>query len=198
MGNAFKSSKDGNISTLPSSCESPSSQSDAALIEANSLRQKADQLQSQATQLSKQSQWEYQHGSKSEAKKLSDQKKALYNEINQKRRQATDLIFEHYNRNRPADVIDLHGLYVAEALEYLQRKIDECRIKNIQRLEVITGMGNHSTDNIAKIKPKVEEFARRNHLDITQYPGYVVLNLTQNKQSQLPTTHQNKGRCIIS
>jgi DNA-nicking Smr family endonuclease len=195
MGNAFKSSKDGNISTLP--YESSSSSQSDALIEANSLRQKADQLQSQSTQVSKQSQWEYQHGSKSEAKKLSDQKKTLYNEMNQKRIQAADLIFQHYNRNRPVDAIDLHGLYVAEALEYLQRKIDECRIKNISTLQVIAGMGNHSTDNIAKIKPKVEEFARRNHLDITPFPGYVVLNLTQNKQSQLPTTHQNKDRCII-
>lgn len=195
MGNIFTSSNDGDISILSSSFESSLSQSDA-LTEANSLRRKADQLRCKAEEASKQSQWEYQFGSKSEAKNLSNEKKALYNQMNQKRRQAANLIFEHFNRNRPADVIDLHGLYVAEALEYLQRKIDDCRAKNISKLEVITGMGNHSTDNIAKIKPKVEEFALRNHLNITPFAGYVVLNLTQNQHDQLPT-YQNNDRCII-
>ena len=85
---------------------------------------------------------------------------------------------------------------MAEALQYLQQKIDECRVNNISKLEVITGMGNHSTDKIAKIKPKVEEFARRNHLDITPFPGYVVLNLTPNKQSQV-STHSKKHECKI-
>jgi DNA-nicking Smr family endonuclease len=195
MGNAFTSSNNDGISTSSSRSEASLAQSNV-LTEADSLRKKAHQLQCKALEASKQSQWEYRFGSKSEAKKLSTEKEALYNEMHEKNHQAAKRIFEHYNRGRPAGVIDLHGLYVAEALEYLQRKVDDCRAKNIVRLEVITGMGNHSPDNIAKIKPKVEEFALRNQLSMTPFGGHVVLNLTQNKQYQKPT-HRNNHGCII-
>jgi DNA-nicking Smr family endonuclease len=195
MGNVFTSSNNDGIKTSSSSSESSLSQSDV-LTKAESLREKANQLQSNAKQASKQSQWEYRFGSKSEAKILSNEKKALYKQMNERRRQAAALIFGHYNGDRPADVIDLHGLYVAEALEYLQRKIDDCRAKNILQLKAITGMGNHSPDKIAKIKPKVEEFALQNHLNMTSFDGYVILKLSENRQYQMPIS-QNNTECII-
>ncbi len=48
--------------------------------------------------------------------------------MNEKRRQAAKLtMFEHYNQHHPANIIDLHGLYVKEVLKALQHKIDACR-----------------------------------------------------------------------
>jgi hypothetical protein len=57
-------------------------------------------------------------------------------------------------------------------------------------------MGNHSPDKIAKIKPKVEEFALQNHLNMTSFDGYVILKLSENRQYQMPIS-QNNTECII-
>ncbi|CAF4743356.1 unnamed protein product, partial [Rotaria sp. Silwood2] len=139
---------------------------------------------------SQQSQIEYYSGYKAEAKILSIQKTNLYRQMNEKNQQAAKLIIKHFNQNRPNNVIDLHGLYVEEALQYLQKQIDECRSNNISQLTVITGIGNNSQDKIARIKPKVENLARQNHLKMTPYGGHVVIDLTE-------TNHQDTNGCII-
>jgi len=195
MGNAFSSYDDDNIATLSSSYELSSSQLDV-LTKAESLRGKARQLRMKAKEASEQSQYEYHHGSKSKAKTLSNEKNDLYQQMNQKNRQAAELIFEHYNQGRAQNVIDLHGLYVEEALEYLQQKVYDCRSNNISQLTVITGKGNNSPQNIAKIKPKVEKFASENHLKMIPYDGHVVLELTTKYQYQM-TSNQNNNGCII-
>lgn len=159
------------------------------LIQAESLRKKARQFHLEAQDASNQSQHEYHHGDKAQAKVLSEKKKTLYNQMNENNAQAAQLIFNHYNKNRPNDEIDLHELYVNEALEYLQTKIDQCRLKSISQLKVITGIGNHSQENIAKIKPKVEQFAHKNNIQMEIYPGHIILNLSTN-------VHHNKN-CII-
>jgi len=196
MGNALFSSNHATISTLSFSSESSSSSQFDVLTKAESLRKKARQLQIKAKETSEQSQYEYHHGSKSKAKTLSIEKNDLYKQMHEKNCQAAALIFEHYNQNHPENVIDLHGLYVAEALEYLQKKLDDCRSKNISKLTVITGKGNNSPQNIAKIKPKVENFAQKNHLKVIPYDGHVVLELTTIYQYQT-TGHQNNDGCII-
>ena len=64
--------------------------------------------------------------------------------MREKNEQAANLIFKHFNDHRPSNVIDLHGLYVAEALKSLEGKLQACRAAKISQLTVITGMGNHS------------------------------------------------------
>ena len=163
---------------------------------AESLRHQANQLRLEAQALAKQSQQEYRFGCKSQAKVLSTRKANLYQQINEKNRQAAALIFNEYNHHRPKNVIDLHGLYVAEALKYLQDKVDQCRSEGIFEITVITGMGNNSPNNIAKIKPEVEKFAHDNQLKITSYAGHVVLNLAIDKQCQ-STFEPKCEQCII-
>lgn len=75
---------------------------------------------------------------------------------------AAETIYLHRNGGRPDTSIDLHGLYVNEALGYLQQ-----RLKIMDRgdkLDVITGAGHHSDDHIAKIKPAVVDLLKKKRL----------------------------------
>jgi len=194
MGNLFSSTEEDDDSVLSNS-SGPFLQSGIP-TEAASLRNQARQLMLEARAASKQSQFEYRSGCKSQAKVLSIQKTTLYRQMEERNQQAAELIFEHFNQNRPNNIIDLHGLYVAEALKYLQDKLKECRSKNILQLTVITGMGNNSPDKMAKIKPEVEKFARENHFKITCHPGHIVVDLEKDDQYQT-TNNQNTNECII-
>ena len=125
MGSKFSSTTDDHHSTFSATSVPSSVQSDIP-IEAESLRRQARQCKSEAEATSQQSQREYRSGRKAEAKTLSVQKKYLYSQMNEKNDRAAALIFEHFNRNLPDHFIDLHGLYVLEALTYLQQKINKC------------------------------------------------------------------------
>ena len=120
----------------------------------------------------------------------------LYQQANERNRQAAQLFFEHFNRDRAKDVIDLHGLYVAEALEYLQRKIDQCRSEKIQQVTVITGIGNNSPDNIAKIKPEVEKCAHQHGLKMIPCSGSVLLQLAVDEKNENPPSEKTHA-CAI-
>ena len=127
------------------------SSSSETLRQTESFRTAASQLVSQAKTLSKPSEDEYNSEGRSQAKTLSTEKARLYQQANERNRQAAQLFFEHFKRDRAKDVIHL---CVAEALEYLQTKTDLCRSEKVQQLTVITGIGKSSPDNIAKIKPE--------------------------------------------
>jgi DNA-nicking Smr family endonuclease len=195
MGNLFSSRGDDDILTSTSSSGSSLLQP-SVLIAAGLLRSEARQLQLAAKAASDQSQLAYHSGDKSQAKTLSNKKATLYAQMNGKNDQAAELIFEHFNQGRSNNIIDLHGLYVAEALKYLQRKLDKCRSENISQLTVITGMGNNSPNKIAKIKPEVEKFARKNHLQIVPFDGHVVINLTTDGQHET-TRYRDTNACTI-
>ncbi|CAF0868869.1 unnamed protein product [Adineta ricciae] len=165
--------------------------------EALALRNEARQLLSEAQLSSKQSQDEYQHGCRARAKELSIRKNAFYAQMNDKNEQAARIIFQHFNRTRPNNEIDLHGLYVNEALNYLENKMNKSRSENVLQLKVITGMGNNSPNRISKIKPQVEEFVRRNSLQATIYPGHLIINLFTSENSTTKNPSSNTDQCII-
>ncbi|KAF8418961.1 hypothetical protein EV426DRAFT_616894 [Tirmania nivea] len=93
-------------------------------------------------------------------------------------RQARDYIFRVNNANRAGDEIDLHGLYVAEAKEILNKRIRAERARGTKGLHVIVGKGNHSTGGIQKIKPAVKGLCRKLNLQFS--------------------TEENAGRMYIS
>ncbi|CAF1095008.1 unnamed protein product [Adineta steineri] len=194
MGNLSSSTNDDDNSDFSNTYRS-SSQSGIP-SEAASLRREASQLRFEAKAASQQSQYEYHFGSKSEAKVLSTEKKHLYKQMDKKNQQVATLIFEHFNRDLSYNVIDLHGLYVDEALEYLEHRLAMCRSANILKLTVITGMGNNSPNKIAKIKPQVKKFVRENCLKVTGYSGHIEIDLSTNNE---PTadSYQNTNGCII-
>ncbi len=59
--------------------------------------------------------------------------------------------------------VDLHHLYVSEALRRLRATIDLAWRQNWKRLRVICGEGKHSYDNVPKINPKVNDILSRWH-----------------------------------
>lgn len=124
-----------------------------------------DQLRSQAhdhftsaRKLGQLAQNAYLKGDHEGARKYSQQKNEQYSMAYSKRAKACENAFSRNNQHRAVDEIDLHGLYVDEALDKLSKRIRVCRNEGYQSLNVVTGLGNHSPSGVPKIRPKVLEY----------------------------------------
>ncbi|WOO86147.1 Smr domain-containing protein [Vanrija pseudolonga] len=106
----------------------------------------------------------YKSGDGARAKQLSEQGKQ--HQANQQRLdgQASDWIFRENNKTQPHGTIDLHGLYVKEAIERVESAIADGQRSGAQELRVITGKGIHSQNHQAKIKPAVEQLMQKYNL----------------------------------
>ncbi|XP_008194330.1 uncharacterized protein LOC103313264 isoform X1 [Tribolium castaneum] len=102
---------------------------------------------------------------------------------------AAVVLQENQARNFTKSTIDLHHLYVKEALEALDRFLDQeiqfLRNNSLKRgsLRVITGRGKHSANGIPKIKPAViarleERNLKYNHIN----PGYLRVVISKNSE----------------
>lgn len=76
---------------------------------------------------------------------------------------AAYIIFEINNEDLDDDEVDLHGLFVSEAIAKLTQCIDHARRNDIDELTVIVGQGNNSESG-SKLKPAVTEFATVNRI----------------------------------
>lgn len=65
------------------------------------------------------------------------------------------------NRDSPHGTIDLHGLYVKEAIERTEKAIAEGQRQGMEEMRVIVGKGIHSQGHVAKIKPAVQDLMRK-------------------------------------
>lgn len=136
-----------------------------------------------------QSQAAYNRGDGASAHSLSEEGKrhgALMDEYNHR---AADYIFRENNAvgRVDGDTIDLHGLYVEEAEDVLEKRIRYARGEGRGGLHVIVGKGNHSPHHVQKIKPKVEALCREMGLQYATEPnaGRVFVNL-QGGTAQMP------------
>ncbi|KAK4050754.1 hypothetical protein OIO90_004976 [Microbotryomycetes sp. JL221] len=84
--------------------------------------------------------------------------KEMYND------QAADWIFKANNQTQPFGTIDLHGLYVQEAIERTEQSIQQCRNQGLPELRVIVGKGIHSQRHVAKIKPAIIDLMEKERL----------------------------------
>ena len=106
----------------------------------------------------------FRRGDKATAKQLSDAAKKEFESMKAANAKAAEAQFEFLNASRADDVIDLHGLHVDEAIAKLRSRIHRCRERRLPSLTVIVGVGNHSVNNIAKLKPVVTKFLADNEL----------------------------------
>jgi hypothetical protein len=130
----------------------------------NEYRSKSNDFGKRMQEAFEASQNAWKSGDKKKAKEYSDlgyeyrQKMQIYNS------KAVKLIVTSNNNGREFDEIDLHGLYVKEALEFFIETANLKLVsKSIEFLKVITGKGLHSKEG-PKIKQAIIEYCDKNAL----------------------------------
>ena len=83
---------------------------------------------------------------------------------------AADEIFAHHNPEAGTrlDTIDLHGLFVKEAIARSDKHISACKRARVTRTTFITGKGNRSLNGRPVLKPNIEQHLRQ--LGLTVLP----------------------------
>lgn len=119
---------------------------------------------------------------------LASKQTKLYNRANGFA--AAQLLEEHSKRLCNFDTLDLHYLYVAEAIQALDIFIDrninllQGESKQIQNLFVITGRGNHSKNKKSRIKPAVIHRLKERSIRFVELnPGLLKIKVTQNTKT---------------
>ncbi|KAI0276596.1 hypothetical protein BGY98DRAFT_985173 [Russula aff. rugulosa BPL654] len=75
-------------------------------------------------------------------------------------KEAATAIFNQKNKNLPNGTIDLHGLYVNEALKYAKLEFQSAVLRSDKVVRFIVGKGLHTKDGKAKIRPAVEKLCK--------------------------------------
>lgn len=125
------------------------------------LRAEARQFAEMRSEYFKLSKQAYRSGDKKQAKILSNQGKKFAQLMEKANKTAADAIFNRNNQNGLADTIDLHGLFVKEAIERLSARVAFVKKGNDDELTVIVGRGLHSQGG-PKLKPAVIKYANSN------------------------------------
>ncbi|KAF8263520.1 hypothetical protein EI94DRAFT_1596891 [Lactarius quietus] len=98
------------------------------------------------------------------AKELSNQGKAHQKEMERLNAEASAWIFRENNLDSRPGEVDLHGLYVKEAIAYTDESISEARARGDKEVRLIVGKGIHSPNHAAKLKPAIEELMLKHSL----------------------------------
>ena len=125
--------------------------------EGNKLRLQAQRIVEERSQLINESQQCYKNNEKGKAKELSEKSKILGLKIEEINKQAAEVILNYRNKGHDENYLDLHGLYLEEALKIFRERLELLQKKNLNYeiiFEVITGAGNHSK-NKAVINQKL-------------------------------------------
>lgn len=146
--------------------------------QAEQHRQEAHRLAEQQRSLSSRSQAAFKSGNGALAKELSLQAKALHAQVDFHNKEAAKLHFQAHNVDQPSGTIDLHGLFVKEAIQALEKAADDARKEKTSDLIVIVGAGNHSKDGVQRLRPAVEKWCRdRGHTFDVMNPGCLRIHL---------------------
>ncbi|KAI9428478.1 hypothetical protein H4582DRAFT_1831051, partial [Lactarius indigo] len=90
---------------------------------------------------------------------------ARESEMKELDKRAAKIIFRENNKNRgEGQMIDLHGLYVAEAIQVAKDQLQTARSRGDEVVRFIVGKGLHSDAGGAKIRPALEDFLTKRGL----------------------------------
>lgn len=107
----------------------------------------------------------YKNDQHDEAREWRDKANVSARRMRNANLQARDVIFKHHNEGKGPLFLDLHGLYVREALHFLGIRLDKFLANNVDDLlECVTGAGRNSEHGIAKIKAAVHEEVTKRRL----------------------------------
>ncbi|XP_023019195.2 uncharacterized protein isoform X1 [Leptinotarsa decemlineata] len=103
---------------------------------------------------------------------------------------ATALLDEHSRRLQDFNTLDLHFLYVKEAIPaldvFLDRNINLLKLseqRNHEYLQIITGRGNRSENGISKIKPVVKARLKERKIAFVELnPGLLKAKITKSSK----------------
>lgn len=112
------------------------------------------------SELLTQSQQAYKEGDGEQAKILSNKAKEHEAKMDEYNEKAASFVFQANNVKSAADEIDLHGLFVDEAIDVLGKRIQACIERRDSYLKAIVGKGLHS-EHGPKIKYAVEEMCQK-------------------------------------
>ncbi|KAI6033186.1 hypothetical protein F5J12DRAFT_735560 [Pisolithus orientalis] len=128
------------------------------------LRAEAKREGDLMAQCYQESQETYQQGHGALAKVLSQKGGEHKRRMERLNAEASVWIFRENNLDREPGEVDLHGLYVKEAVMYAENAIEEAQLRGDLEVRLIVGKGLHSDGRVAKIKPALEEFMKRKNL----------------------------------
>jgi len=106
----------------------------------------------------------YSAGDGAKAKELSNQGKEHQSKMEALNKEASDWIFVENNKDSKPGEIDLHGLYVKEAIAHTDQAIQEAKQRGDSEVHLIVGKGLHSPGGAAKIKPAIEDLMQTHQL----------------------------------
>jgi len=72
-------------------------------------------------------------------------------------KRAAKIIFRENNKSRKEGTVDLHGLYVSEAVQFAKDQVQAAKSRGSEVVRFIVGKGLHAEDGVAKIRPALEE-----------------------------------------
>lgn len=128
------------------------------------LRKRANEEGDKMSRCFDGSQVAYKRGDGAEAKEQSNRGKEHQANMKRLNREASDWIYVKNNEDSAPGEIDLHGLYVKEAIYRTEIAIREARSRGDGQVNLIVGQGLHSKGGSAKIKPAIEELMRNEKL----------------------------------
>lgn len=112
----------------------------------------------------------YESGDGKLAKELSEKAKKEGELMKQAQKEAARAVFKRRNKDNGDDVIDLHGLQVAPAVEIVSEYLDKWQRKPGKYI-IITGKGLHSDEKGPKIRPAVEKLLKERKIKYNDVPG---------------------------
>ncbi|EDR11811.1 uncharacterized protein LACBIDRAFT_231873, partial [Laccaria bicolor S238N-H82] len=146
-----------------------------------SLRARANEEGNSMARAFEESHQAYSRGDGALAKQLSNQGKDHQRRMEQLNKEASDWIFAGQNR-KPGEV-DLHGLYVKEAVARTDQALQSAKARGDTQLNLIVGKGLHSKGGIAKVKPAIEELMQRHRVNAVLDPnnaGVLIVQINSN------------------
>ncbi|KAK0461379.1 uncharacterized protein EV420DRAFT_1531765 [Desarmillaria tabescens] len=123
------------------------------------LRARAHEEGDEMTRCFSESQEAYSRGDGAAAKDLSNQGKIHKQKMEQLNKEASDRIFD----SKPGE-IDLHGLYVKEAIARTDTALEEAKRRGDSEIRLIVGKGLHSEGGTAKVRLAIEKRMREHQL----------------------------------
>ncbi|KXN90641.1 hypothetical protein AN958_03881 [Leucoagaricus sp. SymC.cos] len=172
-----------------------------------SLRSQANEEGDAMARCFEESHQAYSSGDGARAKELSNKGKQHQKHMEELNKQASEWIFHENNRDSQPYEVDLHGLYVREAITYTDRVLQQAQARGDNEIHLIVGKGLHSKNGAAKLKPAIEELMQKYQLSAELDPhnaGVLVVQLDSPHRRGVGAdeiTHRiersDDGSCII-